>query len=204
MSKNLWECSCATTMPHDGTDLVWKGLILPELSAPDRAIEVAIAIAVGITKPLIAQSAVISKWSSLGQSDSDLKSRNQWARANDNRTPENSSFCRKSGNIKVSGIGCDRWSLEICARHSRRVPPCAVKTCAVRPVFARAVGELRAADPSNVQGPVKQNASPKQQFEAPRPRWKLGQEQRPGPENQDSQHMLKQPRGSFPVSQVVR
>ena len=30
----------------------------------------------------------------------------------------------------------------------RRVPPCAVKACAVRPVFARAVKELRAADPS--------------------------------------------------------
>ena len=30
----------------------------------------------------------------------------------------------------------------------RRVPPCAVKPCAVRPVFARVVGELRAADPS--------------------------------------------------------
>ena len=30
----------------------------------------------------------------------------------------------------------------------RHVPPCAVKTCAVRPVFARVVGELRAADPS--------------------------------------------------------
>ena len=43
----------------------------------------------------------------------------------------------------------------------RRVTPCAVKTCAVRPVFARVVGELRAADPSNVQGPVKQNARPR-------------------------------------------
>ena len=42
----------------------------------------------------------------------------------------------------------------------RRVPPRAVKTCAVRPVFARVVGELRAADPSDLQGPVKQNASP--------------------------------------------
>ena len=32
----------------------------------------------------------------------------------------------------------------------RRVPlpPCTVKTCAVRPVFARVVGELQAADPS--------------------------------------------------------
>ena len=60
------------------------------------------------------------------------------------------------------------------------------------------VGELRAADPSNVQGPVKQNASPGEQSEAPRPRWKPGQEQNPGPENQDSQHMLEQPRGYFP------
>ena len=47
-------------------------------------------------------------------------------------------------------------------------PPCAVKACAVRPVFARVVGELRVADPSNVQGPVKQNASPGKQSEAPR------------------------------------
>ena len=44
-------------------------------------------------------------------------------------------------------------------RFFRRVPPCTVKTCDVRPVFARVVGELRAADPSNVQGPVKQNAA---------------------------------------------
>ena len=55
-----------------------------------------------------------------------------------------------------------------------------------------------AADPSNVQRPVKQNASPGEQSEAPRRRWKPGQEQHPGPENQDSQHMLKQPRGYFP------
>ena len=38
----------------------------------------------------------------------------------------------------------------------RRVPPCAAKTCAVRPVFARVVGELRAADESNFQGPIQQ------------------------------------------------
>ena len=78
------------------------------------------------------------------------------------------------------------------------MPPCAVKTCAVHPVFARVVGELRAADPSNLQGPVKQNASPGEQSEAPRSRWPPGQEQKPGPEGQDSQHMLEQPRGSFP------
>ena len=28
-----------------------------------------------------------------------------------------------------------------------RVPPCAPKTCAARPIFARVVGELPAADP---------------------------------------------------------
>ena len=51
---------------------------------------------------------------------------------------------------------------------------CAVKTCAVRPVFARVVGELRAADPSNVQGPVKQNASPGEQSEAPETKVEAG------------------------------
>ena len=85
--------------------------------------------------------------------------------------------------------------LEVC---NRRVPPCAVKTCVVRPVFARVVGELWTADPNNVQGPVKQNASPGEQSEAPRRRWKPGQGQHPGPENQDSQDMPKQPRGYFP------
>ena len=77
----------------------------------------------------------------------------------------------------------------------RRVSPCAVKTCAVRPVLARALGELRAAGPSNVQGPVKPNASPGEQSEASRPRWKPGQERHTEPENQDSQQMLKQPSG---------
>ena len=60
----------------------------------------------------------------------------------------------------------------------QRVPPCAVKTCAVRPVFARVVGDMRAADPRNVQGPVKQNASPGDKSEAPRPRWKRGRSTR--------------------------
>ena len=95
--------------------------------------------------------------------------------------------------------GCKRLFafVHVCSHLRRRVPPCAVKSCAVRPVFAGVVGELRAADPSKVQGPAKQNASPREQSEAPRPRRKPGQEQHPGPENQDSQHMLKQPRGYF-------
>ena len=37
-------------------------------------------------------------------------------------------------------------------RFFRRVPPCAVKTCAVRPVFAHVVGELQVADPSSWPG----------------------------------------------------
>ena len=48
---------------------------------------------------------------------------------------------------------------------------------------------------SNVQGSIKQNARPGEQSEAPRPAWMPGQEQNPGPENQDSHHMLEQPRG---------
>ena len=52
---------------------------------------------------------------------------------------------------------------------------------------------LRAADPSNVQGPVnlKQNASPGEQSEAPETQGgSRGSSRTPGPENQDSQHML--------------
>ena len=41
---------------------------------------------------------------------------------------------------------------------------------------------------TNVQGPMKQNASLAEQSEAPRRRCKRGQEQHPGEENQDSQH----------------
>ena len=75
---------------------------------------------------------------------------------------------------------------------------CAVKTCAVRPVFTHVVGELQAADPSSCPGGIKQNANSGEQSEAPRRSWKPGPEQRPGPENEDSQHMLNQPKGSFP------
>ena len=78
----------------------------------------------------------------------------------------------------------------------RRVPPCAVKACAVRPVFARVVGELRAADPSHVQGLVEQNASSGEQSEAPRPRWKLGQEQNPRKPGQSAHAEATQ--GVFP------
>ena len=61
-------------------------------------------------------------------------------------------------------------------------PPCAAKTCAVRPVFARWRGSCGWQIQANVPGPMKQNASPREQFEAPTRRWKPGPEQHPGPE----------------------
>ena len=79
-------------------------------------------------------------------------------------------------------------------------PRCAVKACAVRPVFCTCgrQGSRRQQIQAAAQAAIKQNASPETQSEAPRGRWKPGPEQHPGPENQDSQHMLNQPRGSFP------
>ena len=67
-------------------------------------------------------------------------------------------------------------------KHFRRVPPCAVQTRAVRPVFARVLGELRAADPSECPRAHEGNASPGEQSEAPRRRWTPGPEQHPGQE----------------------
>ena len=50
----------------------------------------------------------------------------------------------------------------------RRVPLCAVKTCAVRAVFARVAGELRAADPRKCLRAYEANASLGEQSEAAR------------------------------------
>ena len=74
--------------------------------------------------------------------------------------------------------------------------------CASR--FCTVVGAAAGSrSKQNVQGPVKLNASAGEQSKAPRPRWKPGQEQNPGPENQDSQHMLEQPRGHFPEKRPI-
>ena len=81
---------------------------------------------------------------------------------------------------------------------SRSVPPCVATTCAERPVFAWVVGELWAADPSKCTRAHEANASSGTKSEAPRCCWKSARQQHPAPESQDSQHMLKQPRGSFP------
>ena len=57
---------------------------------------------------------------------------------------------------------------------------------------------------ANVQGAMKQNASPGAQSEAPRRRWKPGRGQHSRPKNRDSQHMLNQPRGSCPDKTIRR
>ena len=66
------------------------------------------------------------------------------------------------------------------------------------PVLHRWWGSCRQQIQANVQGPMKQNASPGTQSEAPTQRRKPGRGEHPRPENQDTQHMLEQPRGSFP------
>ena len=65
------------------------------------------------------------------------------------------------------------------------------------------VGELRAPRPSECPRRMKQNASPGEQSEAPKRRRKPGQEQHPGAESQDSQHMLNQPRQFFPEKTIA-
>ena len=100
---------------------------------------------------------------------------------------------------KVVGKKSDKnrkWA-EFQMQNSACAPLCCKNMCCASR-FCMGGGGAEAADPSNVQGPVKQNASPGEQSEAPRPRWKPGQQQNTGPENQDSQHMLEQPRGHSP------
>ena len=82
----------------------------------------------------------------------------------------------------------------------RCVTPCAAKTRAVRPVFGRLVGKLGAADPRICPKAMKANARPGHTLRLLDEARELGRHQHPGPENQDSQHMIDQPRGSFPDS----
>ena len=78
----------------------------------------------------------------------------------------------------------------------RRVTPCAVKNmCCASRFCMGGRGAAGSRSKNLLEGAVKQNAGPGEQFEAPRRRWKQGQEQRTGPENQDSRHMLRHPGG---------
>ena len=82
---------------------------------------------------------------------------------------------------------------------SRCVTPCAAKTCAVRPVFGRVVGKLGGSRSKNLpEGPLKQMLGQGHTLRLLDEARELGRHQHPGPENQDSQHMIDQPRGFFP------
>ena len=76
-------------------------------------------------------------------------------------------------------------------------PLCCKNLCRASPFLYGWWGSCGQQIQANGQGPMKQNASPAQS-EALRRRWRPEQEQHPGQENRDNQHMLNQPRGSFP------
>ena len=76
------------------------------------------------------------------------------------------------------------------------VPPMCCKNLCVR--FLRVAGELWAADPSKRPMRHEATATSGRLSGAPGQSWKPRHQQHPGPENQDSQHMLNQPRGSLP------
>ena len=76
------------------------------LSAPDRAIEVAIAIV--IAKIQITRSVVMFKWGSGGRSFSDRKTRTLRSRSNGDRTLKKTTPPAGILAIEVSVIGCDR------------------------------------------------------------------------------------------------
>ena len=74
------------------------------------------------------------------------------------------------------------------------MPPCVVETCAVRPVFPRVVRELCAGDPRKYPRGHEADACSGAHVEACGGSWESRHQQHLGPENQDSQHKLNQPR----------
>ena len=58
------------------------------------------------------------------------------------------TFAQTTHSPSIKGVRAHSVNFGVC--------PCAAKTCAVHPGFARVVGELWAADPSNVRGNVQQ------------------------------------------------
>ena len=89
-------------------------------------------------------------------------------------------------------------------RISACAPLCCKNMCCASRFCTGGVGAAGSRSKQCPRARKRQNASPEEQPEAPRPRWKLGQQQNPGPENQDSQHMLEQPRWSFPENYHYR
>ena len=83
-------------------------------------------------------------------------------------------------------------------RYNRRVPPCVVQTCAVRPILARVLGNLWTATSSKCPRSYEAHATSGAQSGAPRRSWTLVHQQHLGPESQDSQRMLNPPWRAFP------
>ena len=81
---------------------------------------------------------------------------------------------------------------------SARAPLCCKSMCCAARFCTDGGGAAGSKFEQNVQGPMKQNARPGAQSEAPRRRCEPGRGQHPRPQNQDSQHMIDQPKGSFP------
>ena len=84
----------------------------------------------------------------------------------------------------------------------RCVTPCAAKTWAVRPVFGRVVGSWGQQIQEFARRAMKPNARQGHTLRLLDEAREVGRHQHPGPENQDSQHMIGQPRGSFPDFRV--
>ena len=76
-------------------------------------------------------------------------------------------------------------------------PPCCKNLCCACRFCTDGGGSCGQQIQANVQGPLKKMLAQGAESEAPRRRWRPGQEQHLRQENQDSLHMLNQPRGSF-------
>ena len=84
------------------------------------------------------------------------------------------------------------------------LPICCKNLCCVSRFCTGGMGSCRQQIQVTVQGSMKHNASPGEHSEASRQKWKPGQEQLPGPENQGSQHKLNEPSRFCPGSGFSR
>ena len=73
--------------------------------------------------------------------------------------------------------------------------PLCCKACAVRPVFGQVVGKLGQQIQEFARRAMKANARQGHTLRLLDEAREVGRHQHPGPENQDSQHMIDQPRG---------
>ena len=105
--------------------------------------------------------------------------------------------------ILLLSLSLDAWIRCVCV-----CPPVLQKACAVRPVLARVVGKLGGADPGICsKEPWKEMLGQGRHLRLLDEAREMGHHQHPGPENQDSQHMLNQPTGPgglFPSNRTCK